>query len=215
MLFLGCKLGQQKYDDLLTSSYPVCQFLSRVGCNIAARRRGGTRSSRSCRLGWWMHRFLRGLAAICWLVRCDRTRASAQDTKPSRFRRLRWKRLGSVRNQSQVKARRGQGRRSNRTAVQNSPAGQRCAAANAAGASRASTPVMSSSEQNVSGEDVNARRFLDLPKHLKSCRPDHHPAQRRRQANSIFAASISTTHRSRNLGRRHAGQHAHHAHGQG
>src|ERR1700716_854637 len=34
--FLGLETrAAKKYDDLLTSSYPVCQFLSRVGCNIA------------------------------------------------------------------------------------------------------------------------------------------------------------------------------------
>jgi outer membrane receptor protein involved in Fe transport len=109
-----------------------------------------------------MHRFLRGLAAI-WLVGCVviAPGASAQDTKPITLPPVE---VEAPRQRQDISRRSkhgaDKGGRSNRTAVQNSPAAVNAApAANAAGASAASTPVMSSSEQNVSGEDVNARPF--------------------------------------------------------
>jgi len=109
-----------------------------------------------------MHRFLRGLAAI-WLVGwvVIAPGASAQDTKPITLPPVE---VEAPRQRQDISRRSkhgaDKGGRSNRTAVQNSPAAVNAApAANAAGASAASTPVMSSSEQNVSGEDVNARPF--------------------------------------------------------
>jgi outer membrane receptor protein involved in Fe transport len=109
-----------------------------------------------------MHRFLRGLAAI-WLVGCVviAPGASAQDTKPITLPPVE---VEAPRQRQDISRRSkhgaDKGGRSNRTAIQNSPAAVNAApAANAAGASAASTPVMSSSEQNVSGEDVNARPF--------------------------------------------------------
>src|SRR6266436_10388865 len=110
-----------------------------------------------------MHRSSRGLAAI-WLVGWVAVSpvVSAQDAKPpiplpavqvdapQQRQDARFKRKHSA----------DRGGRSNRTAIQNpAPVANAAQAANTAGMSAAGSPVASSSEKNVSGEEVNARPF--------------------------------------------------------
>ena len=109
-----------------------------------------------------MHRSSRGLTAI-WLVGWVAVTplASAQDAKPIPLpavqvdapqprQHVRFKRRHSA----------DRGGRSNRAAIQNpTPVANAAPAENALGASAAAAPVASSSEKNVSGEEVNARPF--------------------------------------------------------
>jgi len=109
-----------------------------------------------------MHRSSRGLAAIGlvgWVAVSPIV--SAQDAKPiplpavqvdapQQRQDARFKRQHSA----------DRGGRSNRTAIQNpAPVANAAQAANTAGMSAAGSPVASSSEKNVSGEDVNAWPF--------------------------------------------------------
>src|SRR6266849_130888 len=115
-----------------------------------------------CRSGVVMHRSSRGLAAIGlvgWVAVSPIV--SAQDAKPiplpavqvdapQQRQDARFKRQHSA----------DRGGRSNRTAIQNpAPVANAAQAANTAGMSAAGSPVASSSEKNVSGEDVNAWPF--------------------------------------------------------
>jgi outer membrane receptor protein involved in Fe transport len=110
--------------------------------------------------GGKMHRSLRGLAAI-WLIGwvAIAPGASAQDDKPTILPTVRVDAPRTRLDRSRPRHGADRGRPSNRTAIQNpAPAGSAAPAADAAGRS-AAAPVASSSEKNVSGEDVNARPF--------------------------------------------------------
>src|SRR6266849_3474594 len=115
-----------------------------------------------CRSGVVMHRSSRGLAAI-WLVGWVAVSpvASAQDAKPIPLPAVQVD-APQQRQDARFKRKHGaeRGGQSNRTAIQN-PASVANAAPteNAPGTSAAAAPVASSSEKNVSGEDVNARPF--------------------------------------------------------
>ena len=109
-----------------------------------------------------MHRSSRGLAAIClvgWVAVSPV--ASAQDAKPIPLPAVQVdapQQRQDTRFKRQHRADRGG--RSNRTATQNPVSVANAAPAeNALGASAAGSPVASSSEKNVSGEEVNARPF--------------------------------------------------------
>src|SRR5713101_149793 len=135
------------------------------GCCLYHSPPGGSRgtySRSSLPLGVVMHRFSRGLAAI-WLVGWVAVSpvASAQDAKPIPLPAVQVD-APQQRQDARFKRKHGaeRGGQSNRTAIQN-PASVANAAPteNAPGTSAAAAPVASSSEKNVSGEDVNARPF--------------------------------------------------------
>src|SRR5712692_5667202 len=115
-----------------------------------------------CRSGVVMHRSSRGLAAI-WLVGWVLVSpiVSAQDAKPIPLPAVQVD-APQQRQDARFKRRHGadRGGQSNRTAIQNPASVANAAPAeNALGTSAAAAPVTSSSERNVSGEDVNARPF--------------------------------------------------------
>jgi len=109
-----------------------------------------------------MRRSSRGLVAI-WLVGWVAVSpiASAQDAKPIPLPAVQVD-APQQRQDARFKRRHGadRGGQSNRTAIQNPASVANAAPAeNALGTSAAAAPVTSSSEKNVSGEDVNARPF--------------------------------------------------------
>jgi outer membrane receptor protein involved in Fe transport len=109
-----------------------------------------------------MHRSSRGWVAI-WLVGWVAVSpvASAQDAKPIPLPAVQVD-APQQRQDARFKRKHGadRGGRSNRTAIQNpAPVANAAPTANTAGMSAADSPVASSSEKNVSGEDVNARPF--------------------------------------------------------
>jgi outer membrane receptor protein involved in Fe transport len=109
-----------------------------------------------------MHRSSRGLAAI-WLVGWFVVSpiVSAQDAKPIPLPAVQVD-APRQRQDARFKRKHGadRGGPSNRTAIQSpAPVANAAQAANTAGMSAAGSPVASSSEKNVSGEDVNARPF--------------------------------------------------------
>ncbi len=109
-----------------------------------------------------MHRSSRGLAAI-WLVGWVAVSpiVSAQDAKPIPLPAVQ---IDAPQQRQDARFKRkhsaDRGGRSNRTAIQNPVSVANAAPAQSAlGASAAAAPVASSSEKNVSGEEVNARPF--------------------------------------------------------
>src|ERR1700682_3865389 len=135
------------------------------GCCLNHSPPGGTAGlihEARCRSGGVMHRSSRGLAAI-WLVGWVAVSpiASAQDAKPIPLPAVQVD-APQQRQDARLKRKHGaeRGGRSNRTATQNPVSVANAApAGNAARMSAAGSPVASSREKNVSGEEVNARPF--------------------------------------------------------